>query len=141
MGADRLHAELESLKTFKGRVDELLASLHDSAAAPGRVAEASLGAGHLGVNFAEAGGLYSAYNEVHAQLEQLSQLFADLIEAMGTAVLGAHDGYANVDAELKERMWAAQRRAQELGGAATPAGGGRGGRAGAGAAANSEGTI
>lgn len=134
MGADRLHAELESLRTFKGRVDELLASLHDSAAAPGRVAEASLGAGHLGVDFAEAGSLYSAYNEVHAQLQQLSRLFADLIEAMGTAVLGAHDGYANVDADLKDRMWAAQRRAQELGGAAPE---GRDSKAGA----DSEGTI
>ncbi|MFI1971667.1 hypothetical protein BLA24_19530 [Streptomyces cinnamoneus] len=113
-GAGKLRAELESLKGFKGRIDGVLIYLGDSAAAPSRIAEARLGAGHLGADFAEADGLYSAYNEVHAQLETLSQLLADQIEALSTAILGARIGYANVDAAHRDRMWAIQRRTLEL---------------------------
>ncbi|MBB4891706.1 hypothetical protein FHS39_000706 [Streptomyces olivoverticillatus] len=111
---DKLYAELQSLKIFKGRVDEVLTELGDSEAAPSRVSEARLEAGLMGVNFAEVNSLHSAYNNVHSQLETLSQLLSDMIEALGTAVHGARVGYENIDIEVKERMWAVQRRTQEL---------------------------
>ncbi|MEV4744441.1 hypothetical protein [Streptomyces sp. NPDC049555] len=112
--ASRLQAELDTLKTFKGQVDELLTTFHEGEAAPPRIADARLGAGHLGANFTEATGLHGAYNEVHAQLETFSQLLSDQIEALSTAVLGARIGYANVDADLRDRMLAIQHRTQEL---------------------------
>ncbi|MEV4435177.1 hypothetical protein [Streptomyces sp. NPDC049585] len=112
--ASRLQAELDSLKTFKGQVDDLLTTLHEGEAAPARITDARLGAGHLGVNFTEANGLYGAYNEVHTQLETLAQLLSDQIEALSTAVQGARVGYENVDADLRDRMWAIQHRTEQL---------------------------
>ncbi|MEV4438371.1 hypothetical protein AB0K09_05015 [Streptomyces sp. NPDC049577] len=117
---DRLAAELRSLKVFKGQVDDLLTELNEGAAAPGRVAGARLGTDHLGANFPEVYGLYGAYNALHARLETLAGLLSDQIEALSTAVHGARVGYANVDAELRERLWAIQRRTKELYAAPAP---------------------
>ncbi|MFI9238248.1 hypothetical protein [Streptomyces sp. NPDC053079] len=113
-GDARLHAELATLKGFRGEVEELLTHLESSQAAPHRVADAHLVPAQLGVNFAEVDSLYSAYNEVHAQLKTLAQLLSDQIEALGTAVHAARVGYANVDADLRDRMWAIQARTKEL---------------------------
>ncbi|MEU1781802.1 hypothetical protein ABZ545_20265 [Streptomyces abikoensis] len=112
--AGRLRVEQGSLESFKGRVDALLTFLQDSGASPHRIADNHLVPAQLGVGFAEADSLYSAYNEVHAQLKALSQLLSDQIEALGTAVHAAKVGYANVDAELRDRMWAIQSRTREL---------------------------
>ncbi|MEU4210375.1 hypothetical protein AB0F13_10335 [Streptomyces sp. NPDC026206] len=109
-----LRAELGSLKGFKGEVDELLAYLQGSLAAPHHIADSHLVPAQLGVNFAEVDSLYSAYNEVHSQLKTLSQLLNDQIEALGTAIHASRVGYANVDAELRDRMWAIQARTKEL---------------------------
>ncbi|MCA6095051.1 hypothetical protein LE181_23125 [Streptomyces sp. SCA3-4] len=109
-----LKTELESLKGFKGQVDELLTFLQGSWAAPQRIAESHLTPAQLGAGFAEVDSLYSAYNEVHGQLKTLSQLLNDQIEALGTAVHAARVGYANVDADLRARMWAIQARTKEL---------------------------
>ncbi|MEU7167518.1 hypothetical protein AB0A70_23200 [Streptomyces morookaense] len=113
MGGE-LHAEAEVLKAFKRRVDAILTNYLDSEGAPGRIAEAAPGTGHMGQNFAEVTALHGAYNAVHERLKTLSQLFADQIEALGTAVLGAGVGYENVDAGLRDRLLAIQRRTQEL---------------------------
>ncbi|MCC2279169.1 hypothetical protein LKL35_27625 [Streptomyces sp. ET3-23] len=109
-----MHAEAEVLKAFKRRVDAILTNYLDSEGAPGRIAEAAPGTGHMGQNFAEVTALHGAYNAVHERLKTLSQLFADQIEALGTAVLGAGVGYENVDAGLRDRLLAIQRRTQEL---------------------------
>lgn len=113
-GASGLRAELESLESFKGRVDALLTYLQGTEASPHRMADNHLVPAQLGVGFAEVESLYSAYNEVHAQLKALSQLLSDQIEALGTAVHAAKVGYANVDADLRDRMWAIQARTREL---------------------------
>ncbi|MDT0450537.1 hypothetical protein [Streptomyces hesseae] len=113
-GDGAMRAGLESLESFKGRVDELLTYLQGSAAAPHHMADNHLVPAQLGVGFAEVDSLYSAYNEVHAQLKALSQLLSDQIEALGTAVHAAKIGYANVDADLRDRMWAIQARTREL---------------------------
>ncbi|MEV4438384.1 hypothetical protein AB0K09_05080 [Streptomyces sp. NPDC049577] len=109
----RLATELESLRGFKGRVDELLTTLGDSEAAPSRIGADRLVPGHLGKDFDAAASLYDAYHDVHSDLEDLSRLLSSMIDALSTAVRGAHDGYATVDADQRDHMWAVQKRLQE----------------------------
>ncbi|MEV0277148.1 hypothetical protein AB0I22_12275 [Streptomyces sp. NPDC050610] len=105
----KLNAKLHKLREFQSRVDDILADLSNSAASPDHIARDKLVASHLGSNdFAEAMSLYGAYFEVHSQLETLSKLLADQIEAMGTAVHSARVSYGNVDLEQQARMWAIQ---------------------------------
>ncbi|MGW2369034.1 hypothetical protein ACWCZ5_26060 [Streptomyces sp. NPDC001667] len=103
-----LAAELSSLRTFKGRVDELLRNLGDSEAAPERVADVRLTGAHLGTGFNAAHALYGAYNDVHQQLESLAKLLADQIELLGQAVHGSGTAYADTDDDQRARMWEIQ---------------------------------
>jgi hypothetical protein len=98
-------AELETLTTFKNRIDTMLKDLDGSDAAPDKVVEDRLQASHLGAGFGESTKLMSAYTTVHDRLGTLSRLLADQIEAMSISVTGARDGYANVDEEQRRRMW------------------------------------
>ncbi|MFI9200040.1 hypothetical protein [Streptomyces sp. NPDC053048] len=109
-----LHAELESLKRFRGRIQSILTALQDTEADPRRVADNHLVPAQLGVNFAEVDSLYGAYNEIHGQLKTLCALMTDQIEALSTAVHAARVGYANVDEDLRARMAAIQARTREL---------------------------
>ncbi|WP_424891675.1 hypothetical protein [Streptomyces sp. XH2] len=105
-------AELASLKKFKGRVDELLRTLDESDGAPSKVADTALTQAHLGQDFNAAAALYGVYHSVHADLVTLSQLLNDQIGALGDAMLEAHGGYANADAEEREKLWAIHERMQ-----------------------------
>ncbi|MEV8479967.1 hypothetical protein [Streptomyces sp. NPDC051173] len=105
-----LAAELSSLRTFKGRVDELLSNLGESEAAPTRMADTRIEGAHLGTGFNAAHALYGAYNDVHQQLETLSKLLADQIEFLGMAVDGSGVAYANTDEDQRARMWEIQNR-------------------------------
>ncbi|MBZ4321983.1 hypothetical protein [Streptomyces huiliensis] len=109
--AAKLKVELDTLKTFKGRVDEALIKLGDSEAAPTRMASATLDPGHLGRNFKAVDALYGAYRDVHEDLTALSRLLADQIEALSVAVRGMHNDYQETDERHRARMWAVQ---QEL---------------------------
>ncbi|MEU2869951.1 hypothetical protein ABZ769_12200 [Streptomyces olivoreticuli] len=108
-----LVAELASLRTFKGRVDELLTTLGDSDAAPERVADTRLTGAHLGTGFNAAHALYGAFNDVHQQLESLSKLLADQIEFLSLAVHGSGVSYANTDEDQRARMWEIQNRVKQ----------------------------
>ncbi len=108
-----LVAELASLRTFKGRVDELLTTLGDSDAAPGRIADTRLTGAHLGTGFNAAHALYGAFNDVHQQLETLSKLLADQIEFLSLAVHGSGVSYANTDEDQRARMWEIQNRVKQ----------------------------
>ncbi|MFI1797021.1 hypothetical protein ACH427_06615 [Streptomyces sp. NPDC020379] len=108
-----LAAELSSLRTFKGRVDELLTTLGDSEAAPERVADARLTGAHLGTGFNAAHALYGAYNDVHQQLESLAKLLSDQIEFLSMAVHGAGTAYADTDDDQRARMWEIQNRVKQ----------------------------
>ncbi|MFC5722735.1 hypothetical protein ACFP1Z_21430 [Streptomyces gamaensis] len=128
-GGSGLAAELSSLQEFKGRVDELLVKLGDSEAAPPRLSGDRLPADSLGRNFEAVQALYGAYHTVHEDLATLSQLLSDQIEALGVAVRGAGSGYADVDVEQRDRMWAVQERLRGFygsggGGAGSGSGGG-----------------
>jgi hypothetical protein len=105
-GKPDVKAELETLTTFKNRIDDMLKDLDSSDAAPKKIGEDRLQAGHLGTGFGESSKLMSAYSHVHDRLHTLSGLLADQIEAMSISVTGARDGYANVDEEQRRRMWA-----------------------------------
>ncbi|MFD7238111.1 hypothetical protein ACFWAT_22755 [Streptomyces syringium] len=109
----KLEADLEQLKSFQGRVDALLTDLTGSEGGPDRLTGNRLAQAVLGKSFGEADALYSAYDDVHTQLATLSQLLFDQIEALGTAIHASRVGYANIDQEARERMWAIQARAKE----------------------------
>ncbi|WP_049719285.1 hypothetical protein [Streptomyces caatingaensis] len=102
--------ELETLKSFKGRVDDALTKLGSSEAAPSRIGASRLNQAHLGKGFDSVGALHAAYLAVHEDLTTLSQLFADQIEALSLAIQGAHNGYAETDARHRQRMWAVQQQ-------------------------------
>lgn len=105
-GTPDVKAELETLTTFKNRIDAMLKDLDGSDASPEKVRQDRLQASHLGTGFGEADTLMKTYSHVHDRLETLSQLLADQIEAMSISVTGARDGYSNVDEEQRRRMWA-----------------------------------
>ncbi|MDI5972887.1 hypothetical protein POF50_026675 [Streptomyces sp. SL13] len=105
-----LHVQLETLKTFKSRIDGVISTLDGSAAAPQTVGKDRVAQGHLGKGFVEAEALSATYNQVHDQLETFSGLLADQIQAMQITVDGAQNGYHNVDVAQQEKVWAIYRR-------------------------------
>ncbi|MEV6695888.1 hypothetical protein AB0M68_01835 [Streptomyces sp. NPDC051453] len=99
--------ELESFTKFQQRVDELIKNLKESPAGPKKIGQEALvrtkfGGGPKGWH--EADGLSAQYDTVVTDLENLSNLLSDSIEAMGIAVLASHKGYGNVDMDVRRRM-------------------------------------
>ncbi|MCF3104582.1 hypothetical protein IPZ58_23750 [Streptomyces roseoverticillatus] len=107
-----LELELESLKKFQGRVNDLLKTLDESDGAPKEVADTRLAQDHLGQGFQAAKSIYDVYHDVQSDLAMLSKLISDQVTAMGSAVLDAHNGYANTDAAERDRLWAIHKRMQ-----------------------------
>lgn len=103
-------ANLQTLESFKKRVDDLLDDLEGSAADPKHIGQDTLKSTQLGTGFTEATDLYGAYHRVHGKLKELSKTFADQIEAMRLLAHIADNGYRNVDEEQRDRLWAIQRR-------------------------------
>lgn len=99
--------EFSSFVTFKQRVDELICDLKGSPAGPGKVGQEPLARAQFGGGdgaWAEASGVFGAYETVITELETLSKLLSDSIEGMGIAVLASHKGYRNVDDDIRDRM-------------------------------------
>ncbi len=102
-----LAAELSSFTDFRRRVDELIRDLKGSPAGPGKVAQDQLVRAEFGGGdgaWAEAAGLYGAYETVITELENLSKLLSDCMEGMSIAVLASHKGYENIDLDVRDRM-------------------------------------
>ncbi|MFF2508416.1 hypothetical protein ACFVTY_34395 [Streptomyces sp. NPDC058067] len=116
--------ELESFTKFQQRVDELIRDLKGSPADSKKLRQEPLDRAQFGGGsdrFKEANGLYTSYQTVITELEALSQLLSDSIEAMGIAVLKSHKGYANIDDDIKDRMRAISAAAtKEYGGPYVP---------------------
>lgn len=104
--AGQMKVQMETLTTFKNRIDGMLKDLDQSDAAPQKVGEDRLEQAHLGTGFGESSKLMSTYSQVHDRLETLSQLLADQIEVMGMTIQAAYTGYGNVNEEQRRRMWA-----------------------------------
>ncbi|MCG3042350.1 hypothetical protein ACLIYM_05615 [Streptomyces fenghuangensis] len=111
--AEKLKGELESLKDFKNRVDNILEELESSPASPTRVGRQEVKRSSFGGEFAEADGVHSQYTRVHTQLTRLSGVLGDQIEAMRIAVHGADIGFGNLEDDLKRRFWELQTRAHQ----------------------------
>ncbi|MBJ7002721.1 hypothetical protein ACFYOR_34395 [Streptomyces griseofuscus] len=101
--ARELRVETETLTGFKNRVNDLLNRLEKSKAAPYRIADSTLPTGRLG-NFDEADALHSAYNQVHAQLENLSKMLALQIEGLMVTVDASKTNYHNLDDDVRDRL-------------------------------------
>ncbi|GAB2631397.1 hypothetical protein GCM10027168_73430 [Streptomyces capparidis] len=99
------YASLETLESFKKRIDDLITDLEKSKAAPNEISEGTLATGDFGTGFVEAEKLYGAYKPVHTKLKELSKTFADQIEAMRLLVGMANNDYRNVDEEQRDRLW------------------------------------
>ncbi|WP_327729342.1 hypothetical protein OG250_25645 [Streptomyces sp. NBC_00487] len=122
--ATDLVTELSSITAFQKRVDQLISDLKDSDAGPGKVGREQLVRTQFGGGngeWAEAAGLYTAYETVITELENLSKLLSDSMEGMGIAVLAAHKGYQNIDLDIRDRMAAISAETTEhYGGAYDP---------------------
>lgn len=71
--------------------------------------------------WAEASGLFTAYETVITELEGLSRLLSDSMEGMSIAVLASHKGYENIDLGVRDRMAAISAEAtRQYGGTYTP---------------------
>ncbi|MGH4033912.1 hypothetical protein ACQB60_33835 [Actinomycetota bacterium Odt1-20B] len=102
-----LYTELSSFAKFQRRVDDLIRDLKGSEAGPGKVGQERLARHQLGGGeggWAEAAGLFGAYETVITELESLSKVLSDSIEGMGIAVMAAHKGYENIDVDILDRM-------------------------------------
>ncbi|MGJ5899124.1 hypothetical protein ACSCBZ_45400 [Streptomyces niveiscabiei] len=100
-------AEYASFTGFRTRIDELIRTLKGSSAGPTELAQDQLtrtqfGGGSEG--WIEAAGLFTAYETVISELENLSKLLSDSMEGMGIAVLASHKGYENIDLDVRQRM-------------------------------------
>ncbi|WP_406401997.1 hypothetical protein OH805_22935 [Streptomyces sp. NBC_00879] len=97
--------ELGEMDNFRKRVNELLATLNESEAAPDKVGADRLERGKLGGgDFREAAFLYESYNLVHTELENLSKVLGMQIEGMRLAVQVSQTGYDKVDEDIRARM-------------------------------------
>lgn len=116
--SDRQTVDLEALKGFKRRVDDILTGLGDSGAAPHSIGEDRLVSDHLGKNFNAVTSLFGAYHDIQTDLEELSRLLTAQIEALGTAIHGAHNSYVDTDLAQRDRMWQVQAELQRHNGQA-----------------------
>lgn len=130
MGRDALAAQADvaaeyaSFTAFRKRVDDLIRDLKGSAAGPDEVGRQQLARQEFGGGdgaWAEASGLFTAYETVITELEGLSRLLSDSMEGMSIAVLASHKGYENIDLGVRDRMAAISAEAtKQYGGTYTP---------------------
>ncbi|MGW0706031.1 hypothetical protein ACWD4G_08715 [Streptomyces sp. NPDC002643] len=122
--ATDVYTELSSFQTFKKRIDQLIDDLKDSDAGPGKVGQEQLVRAQFGGGngqWAEAAGLFTAYETVITELENLSKLLSDSMEGVGIAVMASHKGYQNIDLDIRDRMVAISAETTEhYGGAYRP---------------------
>jgi hypothetical protein len=109
-------AELSSFTKFRDRVDQLVKDLKAGPAGPDKVGQGAMARGQLGggeSSWHEADGLFDSYTTVIEELEKLSKLLSDSIEGMGIAVMASHNGYENLDEDIRRRMAAIGRSAED----------------------------
>ncbi|MFF6993827.1 hypothetical protein ACFY93_02505 [Streptomyces sp. NPDC008313] len=119
-----LATELSSFTKFQKRVDDLIHDLKGSAAGPGEVGQEPLARHQFGGGdgaWTQATGLFTSYETVITELENLSKLLSDSMEGMNIAVLASHKGYENIDLDVRDRMAAISAETTEhYGGAYDP---------------------
>ncbi|MFD4635486.1 hypothetical protein ACFVYR_10815 [Streptomyces sp. NPDC058284] len=109
-----LDIQASAMKGFKKRVDNLLAELSGSEAAPGKIGATRLSRAQLGsAEFKEAQYLYDSYMVVHDELEKLSKALGTQIEGLGLAVHASRVGYDNLEDDIRARMKAVNAEAEK----------------------------
>lgn len=112
-GTGALKRGVGALEKFKKRVDDLLTDFEGSAANKAEVADQRvLRTALSGQNtcFAEADGLFTQYNRVHASLVSLSQSLGEQIEYLSLGVHAAAVGFDNVEDDVRRRFYEIQAR-------------------------------
>ncbi|MEU0129294.1 MULTISPECIES: hypothetical protein [unclassified Streptomyces] len=107
--AVELATELTSFTKFRNRIDEILVDLKKSPAGATQLGEDPMKRTQFGGGdnqWAEAASLFMSYQTVITQLETLSKSLSDSIEGMSIAVLASHNGYENLDIDIRRRMLA-----------------------------------
>ena len=120
VGGQAFSAEVDNLKTFKTRVDQMLDDLEGSPASQKQIAEQKLGADHLGTGFGEASDLLAAYHTVHANLETLSKTLSQQIEAMSITLDVSTKGYRSVEESRLDELWKIRDETEAANQRATP---------------------
>ena len=100
--------EIETLTTFRNRVNAMLASLDASPAAASQIGAQQLTSDDLGIGFAEADDLLGRYQQVHQQLQTLSTALSNQINAMSITLEVSQLGYQNVEASQVSTLWTIQ---------------------------------
>ncbi|MER0480788.1 hypothetical protein ABR737_20995 [Streptomyces sp. Edi2] len=113
-GGGSFEVDPEELKKLKQRVDDLLDQLKGSNADHRAIGHRKIPPSSFGQGFVEAQGIADTYEKVLSQLETFSKAFGDQIEALslGTEFIGRD--YEAVDADVRNRLAAIQRRTQGL---------------------------
>ncbi|MEW2436970.1 hypothetical protein AB0952_22935 [Streptomyces caniferus] len=113
-GGGSFEVDPKELKKLKQRVDDLLDQLKGSNADHRAIGHRKIAPSSFGQGFIEAQGLADTYEKVLSQLETFSKMFGDQIEALslGTEFIGRD--YEAVDADVRNRLSAIQRRTQGL---------------------------
>ncbi|MFJ6851297.1 hypothetical protein ACIQM3_12265 [Streptomyces sp. NPDC091271] len=104
-----LATELTSFKKFRSRIDEILVALKESPADAAQLGQDTVKRAQFGGgdnHWAEAASLFVSYQTVITELETLSKTLSDCIEGMSIAVLASHNGYENLDIDIRRRMLA-----------------------------------
>ncbi|MEV7102808.1 hypothetical protein [Streptomyces atroolivaceus] len=105
--AVELATELTSFKKFRNRIDEILVALKESPADAAQLGQDPMKRAQFGGgdnHWAEAASLFTSYRTVITELETLSRTLSDSIEGMSIAVLASHNGYENLDIDIRRRM-------------------------------------
>ncbi|MFF0431828.1 hypothetical protein ACFYU9_06340 [Streptomyces sp. NPDC004327] len=113
MSREALHYSSESMMEFKKGVDEMIADLLASPAAPKAVGADPVARGQFGgggEQWIEAHAIFSSYKGVLAELTRLSGLLSDCLEGMGIAVGISKNGMEDTDDDIRGKMLAITRR-------------------------------
>ncbi len=116
MSREALLYNSESMTEFKKGVDELIADLLASPAAPknmnsDQVVRGQFGGG--GAAWIEANDIFSSYKSVLAELIRLSALLSDCLEGLGIAVGIAKNGMEQTDEDIRAKMLDISKRTTE----------------------------
>ncbi|MEU8619196.1 hypothetical protein [Streptomyces sp. NPDC048623] len=113
MSREALLYNSESMMEFKKGVDELIADLLASPAAPKNMSSDQVVRGQFGGGGAawiEAHEIFSSYKSVLAELTRLSGLLSDCLEGLGIAVGISKNGMEETDEDIRAKMLAITQR-------------------------------
>ncbi|MGW6967455.1 hypothetical protein ACWGET_25795 [Streptomyces zaomyceticus] len=107
MSAQALRYSADSMETFRKDVQGLIDQLSGSEASADKIKTETVTRdkfGGGGAAWAEAQGVYAAYDAVLGRLVDLSVLLSDCLEGLGIAIVASKNGIEEMDDDVKRRM-------------------------------------